>query len=133
MAPNSAMTAPKMNIRVGVVDGEEDRKRAAAARKYTMYIFLRPMRSNRDPILTQPTPTGWAFPASDQPSGGAMPIIQVTLVRGREQATIENFIRQIAQLTSVALEAPLHSVRVMVTEVEPNHFAVGDTLKSDKA
>ncbi|MGP6174318.1 tautomerase family protein [Corynebacterium sp. A21] len=60
-----------------------------------------------------------------------MPIIQVTLVEGREDAVVENFIREVAQTASRALDAPLSSVRVMVTTVKPNHFAVGDTLKSE--
>lgn len=60
-----------------------------------------------------------------------MPIIHVTLVEGRDDATVENFIREIARTTSDTLGAPLNSVRVMVNQVPPNRFAVGDTLKSE--
>lgn len=61
-----------------------------------------------------------------------MPIIQVTLVEGRDDAVVENFIREVAQTAARTLEAPLPSVRVMVNTVPPNHFAVGDRLKSEQ-
>lgn len=61
-----------------------------------------------------------------------MPIIQVTLVEGRDDAVVENFIREIAQTTSRTLDAPLSSIRVMVNTVPPNHFAVGDRLQSER-
>ena len=60
-----------------------------------------------------------------------MPIIQITIVRGREREKVKNCIRQVARTVSETLNAPLHTVRVMVTEVDPDHFAVGDTLKSE--
>jgi 4-oxalocrotonate tautomerase family enzyme len=63
--------------------------------------------------------------------GRAVPIIQITIVRGREQEKVRNCIRQVARTVSETLNAPLHTVRVMVNEVDPDHFAVGDTLKSD--
>lgn len=61
-----------------------------------------------------------------------MPIIQVTLVEGRDDAVVENFIREVAQTTSRTLNTPLSSIRVMVNTVPPNRFAVGDRLKSDQ-
>lgn len=60
-----------------------------------------------------------------------MPIIQMTLVKGRSDEMIEECVREVARTVSRTLNAPLESVRVMVTEVPPNHFAVGDRLKSD--
>lgn len=61
-----------------------------------------------------------------------MPIVQITLVRGREQHMIEECVRRVATTVADTLRAPLQTVRVMVNEVEPNHFAVGETLKSDR-
>lgn len=61
-----------------------------------------------------------------------MPIVQITLVEGRDEALIEECIREVAQTVSRTLQAPLETVRVMVSEVKPNHFAVGARLKSDK-
>ena len=60
-----------------------------------------------------------------------MPIIQITIVLGREREKVKDCIRQVARTVSETLDAPLHTVRVMVNEVDPNHFAVGDTLKGD--
>jgi 4-oxalocrotonate tautomerase len=60
-----------------------------------------------------------------------MPIIQVTLVEGRAEEKIQQFIRQVARVASETLNAPIQTVRVMVNEVPPTRFAVGERLKSD--
>lgn len=60
-----------------------------------------------------------------------MPIVRITLVEGRDDARIEECIREVARLVSRTLDAPLQSVRVMVEELPPSRFAVGDRLKSD--
>ncbi len=60
-----------------------------------------------------------------------MPIIHVTLVQGRPEEKVQRFIREVARVASETLDAPLQSVRVMVDEVPPQRFAVGDRLKSD--
>lgn len=62
-----------------------------------------------------------------------MPIIQVTLVAGRSESDVQNFIREVARVAHTTLHAPLNTVRVMVNEVPPTRFAVGDVLKSDAA
>ena len=60
-----------------------------------------------------------------------MPIIQITMLEGREQETIEQCIRDVAHSVHNSLGAPLSSIRVIVNEVPKNHFAVGDKLKSE--
>lgn len=60
-----------------------------------------------------------------------MPIVQITMVKGRERPLVEECIRRVARTVSETLGAPLNTVRVAVSEVEPHHFAVGDTLKSE--
>ncbi|NDZ78624.1 4-oxalocrotonate tautomerase [Streptomyces sp. SID10853] len=60
-----------------------------------------------------------------------MPIIQVTLVKGRDDEKIRACVRELARTAARTLDAPLESVRVMVHETEPDRFAVGDRLKSD--
>lgn len=62
-----------------------------------------------------------------------MPVIQITLVEGREEQKIQQCIRAVARTVSEHLEAPIETVRVMVTEVPPTRFAVGERLKSDPA
>lgn len=61
-----------------------------------------------------------------------MPIIQVTLIEGRDDETIEGFMKAVAKTASDTLNAPMESVRVIVNQVAPNRFAVGDRLKSEK-
>lgn len=60
-----------------------------------------------------------------------MPIIQITLVAGRSAEQIDECIREVARTASRTLAAPIETVRVMVTELPPSRFAVGDRLKSD--
>ncbi|MEU4892526.1 tautomerase family protein [Streptomyces sp. NPDC044780] len=60
-----------------------------------------------------------------------MPVIHITLVKGRDDEKIKECVREVARTAARTLEAPLDSVRVMVHETEPDRFAVGDRLKSD--
>lgn len=60
-----------------------------------------------------------------------MPIVQITLVAGRDNDKVERCIKEVAQTISRTLDAPLETIRVMVTELPPSRFAVGDKLKSD--
>ena len=60
-----------------------------------------------------------------------MPIVQITLVKGRSRDAVDHCIRQVARTVAATLDAPLETVRVIANEVEPDRFAVGDTLKSD--
>lgn len=61
-----------------------------------------------------------------------MPIVQITIVEGRDNELIENCIRNVARTVSESLKAPIETVRVAVNELPPNRFSVGDRLKSDK-
>ncbi|MFT4416599.1 2-hydroxymuconate tautomerase [Fredinandcohnia humi] len=56
-----------------------------------------------------------------------MPIIQITLLEGRDQETIETCMRKVARTVHESLGAPLSSIRVIVNEVPKNRFAVGET------
>lgn len=60
-----------------------------------------------------------------------MPLIQVTLVEGRDNETIEGFMKAVAQTASEKLNAPMESVRVVVQEVPKNRWAVGQKLRSE--
>lgn len=61
-----------------------------------------------------------------------MPIIQITIVEGRDPEVVENCIRNVATTVSESLNAPLESIRVYVQEIPQNKFAVGTKLKSDQ-
>jgi 4-oxalocrotonate tautomerase len=60
-----------------------------------------------------------------------MPIIQITLLEGREPEVVEQCIRNVAHTIHESLGAPLSSIRVYVNEVPKNYYAIGDKLKSE--
>jgi 4-oxalocrotonate tautomerase family enzyme len=62
-----------------------------------------------------------------------MPIVQISVVRGRDQESISRCVKEVARTVAETLDAPLSTVRVMVTEIEPEFFSVGATLKSESA
>jgi 4-oxalocrotonate tautomerase family enzyme len=62
-----------------------------------------------------------------------MPIIQITLVEGRDDQIVSECVREVARTVSRTLDAPLSSVRVYVNAVQPQFFAVGDVTKADSA
>lgn len=60
-----------------------------------------------------------------------MPLVNISVVEGRDNDAVENCIREVARTVSRTLNAPLETVRVYVTQVPKNRWAVGDRLKSD--
>lgn len=61
-----------------------------------------------------------------------MPIINITIVEGREEKVVQQCIKAVANTVHKELNAPLSSIRVSVNEVPPNRFAVGNQLKSEE-
>jgi 4-oxalocrotonate tautomerase len=58
-----------------------------------------------------------------------MPIIEVTLLEGRSQATKQRLIDALTNAAVDAVGAPRDSVRVMIWEIPPHNFAVGGIVK----
>jgi 4-oxalocrotonate tautomerase len=58
-----------------------------------------------------------------------MPIIEVTLLEGRSQATKQRLIDALTNAAVDAVGAPRESVRVMIWEIPPQNFAVGGLVK----
>ena len=58
-----------------------------------------------------------------------MPIIQITLVEGRDTELMSECVREVARTVSRVLDAPLPSIRVFVHLTSPALFAVGDKTK----
>jgi 4-oxalocrotonate tautomerase len=58
-----------------------------------------------------------------------MPIVQITLVEGRDEALMSECVREVARTVSRVLNAPLPSIRVFVSLTKPALFAVGDKTK----
>lgn len=60
-----------------------------------------------------------------------MPIVQITLVQGRDDAVINHCIKEVARTIEKTLGAPLDSIRVMVYQVPPVLYAVGDRTRDE--
>jgi 4-oxalocrotonate tautomerase len=61
-----------------------------------------------------------------------MPLIMVHLIEGRDQEPKRALIRELAHAAVRTLDVPLASVRVVLNEVPPEHWAIGDESKADK-
>jgi 4-oxalocrotonate tautomerase len=63
-----------------------------------------------------------------------MPIIQISIVSGRAPEKIKNLIAEVTEATARTLDAPLDSIKVIVTEVEPTHWgSAGETIAERRA
>jgi 4-oxalocrotonate tautomerase family enzyme len=60
-----------------------------------------------------------------------MPLVQISVVKGREREIVKECVRRVARTVSEALDAPLSTVRVIVNEIEADYWATGDKLKSE--
>ncbi|WP_420489160.1 2-hydroxymuconate tautomerase [Neobacillus vireti] len=59
-----------------------------------------------------------------------MPFIQVNILKGRSPEKKERLIREMTDLVSEVLDAPVQSVRVMINELEPEHWGIaGESVK----
>ena len=60
-----------------------------------------------------------------------MPIVQITLVQGREDALVKRCVKEVARVVRETLDAPLSSVRVMVYQVPSSQFVIGDQTRDE--
>ncbi len=59
-----------------------------------------------------------------------MPFIQINILEGRTPEKKERLIREVTDLVSDVLEAPKESVRVMIQEIQPEHWGIaGESVK----
>jgi 4-oxalocrotonate tautomerase len=61
-----------------------------------------------------------------------MPIITVNLLTGRDAETKRALVREIAEAAMRALNAPPASVRVILNEVPPEHWGIGNETKAEQ-
>jgi len=61
-----------------------------------------------------------------------MPIITVNLLTGRDAETKRALIREVAEAAIRALDAPPASVRVIINEVPPEHWGIGNETKAEQ-
>ncbi|MFP7296787.1 2-hydroxymuconate tautomerase [Neobacillus niacini] len=59
-----------------------------------------------------------------------MPFIQVNILKGRSPEKKELLIREVTNVVSEVLEAPVQSIRIMINELEPEHWGIaGESVK----
>nr|6BGN_A Chain A, 2-hydroxymuconate tautomerase [Pseudomonas putida]6BGN_B Chain B, 2-hydroxymuconate tautomerase [Pseudomonas putida]6BGN_C Chain C, 2-hydroxymuconate tautomerase [Pseudomonas putida]6BGN_D Chain D, 2-hydroxymuconate tautomerase [Pseudomonas putida]6BGN_E Chain E, 2-hydroxymuconate tautomerase [Pseudomonas putida]6BGN_F Chain F, 2-hydroxymuconate tautomerase [Pseudomonas putida]6BGN_G Chain G, 2-hydroxymuconate tautomerase [Pseudomonas putida]6BGN_H Chain H, 2-hydroxymuconate taut len=58
------------------------------------------------------------------------PIAQIHILEGRSDEQKETLIREVSEAISRSLDAPLTSVRVIITEMAKGHFGIGGELAS---
>lgn len=61
-----------------------------------------------------------------------MPIITVSLLTGRDDARKRALVQELADATVRTLGVPLASVRVILNEVPPEHWGIGNETKADQ-
>ena len=50
-----------------------------------------------------------------------MPVIQISLVEGRDDESIKRCIKEVARTVHQTLGAPISAIRVVVQQVPPSH------------
>jgi 4-oxalocrotonate tautomerase len=60
-----------------------------------------------------------------------MPIVQITLIEGRDDAVVKECMKDIARVLHQRLGAPLETIRVVVQTVPAMHWAVGDRTRDE--
>jgi 4-oxalocrotonate tautomerase len=61
-----------------------------------------------------------------------MPIVEINVVEGRDQATLRRLISNVTHAVASSLKAPVGSVRVIVREVPATHWAAGDVTIQER-
>ncbi|WP_449374640.1 2-hydroxymuconate tautomerase [Arthrobacter psychrolactophilus] len=61
-----------------------------------------------------------------------LPLIQISLIEGRNPEQIRNLIRDVTNTVHESIDAPVDSIKVIVTEVAPTHWGSGDLTVAEK-
>ena len=61
-----------------------------------------------------------------------MPIVQLQILAGRSSSMKAQVCREIADVLERTLAAPRSSIRVLITELAPEHWSVGGVTKADE-
>lgn len=61
-----------------------------------------------------------------------MPLVEVTLTEGRTAEQIRALIHELTEAVERAIDAPRASVRIVVREVPPTHWAAGDVTIAER-
>ncbi len=60
-----------------------------------------------------------------------MPIVQITVVEGRDAEDIKRCVKSVARVVHETLGAPLATIRVTVAQVPSAFWAVGDQTRDE--
>ncbi len=60
-----------------------------------------------------------------------MPIVQITLIEGRDGDAIKRCIKEVARTVHQTLGAPLATIRVIVQQVPASNWGVGDQTRDE--
>ncbi len=61
-----------------------------------------------------------------------MPIIEVTIAAGRDPRQLRQLIHELTAAAQRALDAPPPTIRVILRETPPTHFAAGDVTLAER-
>ena len=61
-----------------------------------------------------------------------MPLIEVTMVEGRTPEQVRTLITGLTEAAVATVDAPRETVRVVVREVPPTHWAAGDVTIAER-
>jgi 4-oxalocrotonate tautomerase len=60
-----------------------------------------------------------------------MPFVEITLTEGRSPDQLRTLITRLTDATETSLDAPRDTIRVVVREVPPTHYAAGDVTLAE--
>lgn len=62
-----------------------------------------------------------------------MPIVQVSILQGRDKEQIRNLIEGVTAAITTSLDVQPEQVRVLITELPPSHWGVGGVTKEEQS
>jgi 4-oxalocrotonate tautomerase len=60
-----------------------------------------------------------------------MPIVQISLIAGRDEASIKRCLKAVARAVHETLGAPLETIRVIANQVPSTQWAVGEQTRDE--
>lgn len=66
------------------------------------------------------------------PQEDDVPLIEVTMVEGRTAEQLRSLISRLTAAVEQAVGAPRESIRVVIREVPPTHWAAGDVTIAER-
>ena len=61
-----------------------------------------------------------------------MPFIDVTIAEGRSPEQLRALIKELTEVAHRAVDAPVESIRVVLRECPPTHWAAGDVTIAER-